>query len=72
MPKENMPRFSLSANQEHFSALLGLLERNDETSSEVWNLIRMLSTNQQMYEQVLSLKKKADGAGIDWSQAFED
>lgn len=44
--KEEMPRFTIAANQGQFSKLLDLLNRNDETSPAVWSLIRSLSTNQ--------------------------
>lgn len=52
-----MPRHTLSSNQEQFQALISLLDRNDEASEDVWNLVRMLATNQNMYDEVLSLKK---------------
>lgn len=41
-----MPRYTLSANQDQFQTLFSLLDRNDESSVEVWNLVRMLATNQ--------------------------
>jgi len=39
----------------------------------VWNLVRMLATNDQMYQEVLSLStaKQADGS-INWAKVFED
>ena len=40
-----MPRFTLSANQQQFQALFNLLDRNDDASEDVWNLVRMLATN---------------------------
>jgi hypothetical protein len=40
--KSQMPRHSLSHNQDQFNTLLSLLDRNDSTSEEVWHLIRML------------------------------
>lgn len=43
--EHEMPRHTLSSNQEQFQALFGLLDRNDETSEDVWNLVRMLATN---------------------------
>jgi len=52
-----MPRYTLSANQSQFDALFNLLDRNDETSQDVWNLVRMLATNQKMYSEVLSLSQ---------------
>lgn len=71
--KNEMPRHTLSANQEQFQALFSLLDRNDETSEDVWNLVRMLATNDQMYQEVLSLStaKQADGS-INWASVFED
>ena len=71
--KNEMPRHTLSANQDQFQALFSLLDRNDETSEDVWNLVRMLATNDQMYQEVLSLStaKQADGS-INWAVVFED
>ena len=67
-----MPRYTLSANSSQFEVLFGLLDRQDETSEDVWSLIRMLATNQHLYEQVLSLIKIKDEQGkIDWSMFFE-
>ena len=43
--QNEMPRYTLSANQEQFNALFNLLDRNDETSQDVWSLVRMLATN---------------------------
>ena len=43
--EHEMPRYSLSANQEQFQTLLSLLDRNDESSQDVWELVRMLATN---------------------------
>ncbi len=47
--KEQMPRHTISHNQAQFDTLMGLLDRNDGTSSQVWELIRMLETNQKIY-----------------------
>ena len=67
-----MPRFTMSANQAQFNKLMDLLNRNDETSPDVWNLIRMLATNQEFYQQVLSLSEAKDDKGvINWKQFFE-
>ena len=41
----DMPRFTLSSNQQQFDALFNLLDRNDEATEDVWNLVRMLATN---------------------------
>lgn len=37
---------------------MSVLDRNDESSADVWELIRMLATNENIYKEVLSL----DGA----------
>lgn len=67
-----MPRYTLSANQEQFQALFSLLDRNDEASQDVWELVRMLATNQQMYQEVLSLSQAESDEGINWASVFED
>ena len=70
--KKDMPRFTISANQSQFNKLMSLLNRNDETSPDVWNLIRSLSTNQELYQQVLSLSEAKNEQGeIDWKKFFE-
>ena len=69
--KEEMPRHMISADEEQFNILMGLLDRNDETTSDVWNLIRSLATNQSMYKQVVSLSGSRDANGkLDWNQFF--
>jgi len=49
LKKEEMPRYVISAQQDQFNTLMNLLKRNDETSPDVWNLIRSLYTNQELY-----------------------
>ena len=69
--QEDMPRFSISANQSQFNTLFSLLDRNDSYSKEVWDLVRMLNTNRQTFTQILTLSK--DGAnGVNWAKVFED
>ena len=70
--ENEMPRHTLSANQEQFQALFSLLDRNDETTQNVWNLVRMLATNHQMYQEVLSLSSAQQDDGINWVKVFED
>ena len=48
--KEEMPRHLISANEEHFNTLMALLNRNDETTTDVWNLVRSLATNESLYK----------------------
>jgi hypothetical protein len=55
-----MPRHRLSHNQAQFDTLMSLLDRNDGTSEIVWSLIRMLETNQSIYQKVLSLTIDSD------------
>jgi len=66
-----MPRYVLSHNQTYFDTLFSLLDRNDESSADVWDLVRMLNTNKQTFMQVLSLKSDATNE-INWSKVFED
>ena len=67
-----MPRHTLSANQEQFGTLLSLLDSNAEYSQDVWELVRMLATNQQIYQEVLSLSQAQKADGVDWSKVFAD
>jgi hypothetical protein len=50
LPRDAMPRYLISENKDHFNRLMDLLNRNDETSPRVWDLIRSLSTNQTLYK----------------------
>lgn len=75
-PKEQMPRFTLSRQQNQFDTIMNLLDRNDGTSDEVWGLIRMLETNQSIYQQVLSMQVKDSEVSLEkepekfWSEFF--
>lgn len=52
---------------------MNLLDRNDDTSTEVWDLIRMLATNEQIYKEVLSLDSAVDANGkVQWESFFEN
>ena len=46
-PKEEMPRYIISATQEYFNRLRELLDRNDEASPLIWDLVRSLVTNSE-------------------------
>jgi hypothetical protein len=62
--KEQMPRFTMSANQRHFDILMNVLDKNKDAQADAWDLIRMLATNQEMYREVLTLKEAKDEAGM--------
>lgn len=66
-----MPRYSISANQGQFDTLFSLLDKNDDYAVEVWDLVRMLNTNRQIFTQILSLQKDANNS-VDWAKAFDD
>ena len=71
--KEEMPRHMISADEEQFNVLMDLLNRNDESTTDVWNLIRSLATNQSLYKQVVSLSGSKDEAGkLDWNKFFNN
>ena len=70
--ESEMPRFTLSSHQEQFDHLFNLLDKNDEASSDVWNLVRMLNTNKQIFMQILDLKSSSKDSQIDWKKVFED
>lgn len=53
---DQMPRHTLSHHQAQFDTIMNLLDRDDGTSDEVWGLIRMLETNQKIYQQILSMQ----------------
>lgn len=63
----------MSHDQSQFQTLMNLLDRNDDTSSQVWDLIRMLATNEQIYKEVLSLDSALDANGkVQWESFFEN
>jgi hypothetical protein len=72
---DEMPRRTLSHNQTQFDALMKLLDRNDESVSQAWELIRMLETNQTIYKQVLNLQVPGEPIQISdqlfWQRFFE-
>lgn len=70
--KEDMPRYFLSTQQEHFDNLLSLLDLDDTSvTSEVWELIQMLQTNQEFYKNVLTLNHAREDNQINWSKFFD-
>lgn len=67
-----MPRYTLSHNQDQFDTLMALLDRKDESSYQVWELIRMLATNQKIYDEVISIENAVSAKGdIDWKVFFD-
>jgi hypothetical protein len=51
---------------------MALLDRKDESSDQVWELIRMLATNQKIYDEVISIEKAVSDSGeIDWKVFFD-
>jgi len=60
--QEDMPRYTISVNQDHFNKLLSLLDVQNASSKAAWDLIQMLCTNPEIYLKVLKLEPLADGA----------
>jgi hypothetical protein len=52
-----MPRYTMSSEVEIFDSIINLLDRNDSSSQNVWELIKMLSTNKSMFDKVLNLER---------------
>lgn len=51
---------------------MALLDRKDESSYQVWELIRMLATNQKIYDEVISIENAVSAKGdIDWKVFFD-
>lgn len=52
---------------------MSLLDKDDEAAEDVWELIRMLATNENIYREVLSLESAKDSSGkIEWTSFFEN
>ena len=70
--KQLMPRFALQANNELYSQLWNLLERKDETSEGIWELICMLATNEKQYMDVIRMSNVTNEDGeVDWESFFK-
>ena len=70
---QEMPRYKISKTQEYFNSLMSLLDKDGQVSEASWNLIQMLSTNPEIYTQVLELKgTKEEASGkVDWAKFFD-
>ena len=53
-------------------AALREVQGRQHNSQDVWELVRMLATNQQIYREVLSLSQAQKADGVDWSKVFAD
>lgn len=63
MSKYDMPRYTMSDQEGIFNSIINLLDRNDSSSMDVWELVRMLSTNKSMFAKVLNVEELRDGTG---------
>ena len=71
---EDLPRNNISRSQKHFDQLMTLLgQSSPAATSEAWELIQILATNQTFYRQVLKLDiaKDALASGVDWERFFD-
>jgi hypothetical protein len=57
LSKYDMPRYTMSSETEIFDSIINLLDRNDSSSQNVWELITMLSTNKSMFDKVINLER---------------
>lgn len=70
--KEELPRYILSTHQEHFERLMAQLDAPDSSiSSDVWELVQMLATNETYYERVLTLDASKTGDSVEWKKLFD-
>jgi len=63
LSKYDMPRYTMSDQEGIFNSIINLLDRNDSSSMDVWELVRMLSTNKSMFTKVLNVEELRDGTG---------
>lgn len=71
---EDLPRNNISRGQKHFDQLMALLgQSSPAATSEAWELIQILATNQTFYRQVLKLDiaKEALVGAVDWERFFD-
>lgn len=69
-----MPRHFISKDNETFELLMQLLDGKDrQVAEEAWELVQMLSTNQDFYQRILKLEvAKSDGGdSVDWAKFFD-
>jgi len=69
-----MPRHSISKDNETFELLMQLLDGTDrQVAEEAWELVQMLSTNQDFYQRILKLEVVKTGGkdSVDWAKFFD-
>ena len=69
---EEMPRHRLSSSETgNFDKIMALLQQKDESvSKEAWSLIQMLTTNEQIYKEVMNITESNWANFFDASQVY--
>ena len=67
--KEEMPRYKVSSNYDHFNTLFNLVENmNHEVAHSAWSLIKTITTNPVLYRKVVALDLEE---GFTWNDIFD-
>ena len=73
-----MPRFKIAQSKDTFEPLLKLLDLQTEVSKEAASLVKVISTNQKIFWDILHLDNRPDGDDSEareefsWSMVFND
>lgn len=71
LSKDQMPRRTISKNQEQFKTLLSLLDLTENNVNELANiLIRMLETNKDFFTKVLKFSDAIQNKKVKWERVF--
>ena len=67
-----LPRYILSCNPKSFDLLFRILDMGESSAEQTWNLISRLTTNETIYNELLSLESAVDQTGkLPWVKLLD-
>ncbi len=67
-----LPRYILSKNPKSFALFFKILDLGEFAAEQTWNLITRLSTNEEIYQNILGMKAETlPNNNLDWSKLIE-
>ena len=65
---EELPRYKIAHTQRYFDMLFSILDRQDESSVDAWNLLKRITTNPAMLLRILNVdqQKDAETGAVNW------
>ena len=71
--KMEMPRYKIAQSKQTFESIISLLDLQTEVSKEAQSLVKMICTNQELYDNILQLGTRAEGEGaFSWDMIFHE